>query len=187
MNGEKVKLSRIIPRVGYVILGGIIFLLLDVHERILWLLLIFHCYTDCRSGTVYCFPTYICIVVESIIYISALICGRTDISVLFQLVVCIGIILFFSRVIHAYSDGDEEIYIMLVLAAANMGKDVLFYGIYLLGVSGTIFIICRLWELVINFISAKRHGNRKSFAMEAPMLPAILAAYIMAAFQWRNL
>ena len=95
------------------------------------------------------------------------------------MIVCVCGIVFFSRAIHAYADGDEEIYVMLVLAAANGGRNVLSYGIYILGCSGAIFVLWRLCLLGIVYL-AERGDGRKKFAMEAPMLPAILGAYLLA-------
>ena len=184
MDRGKMKHGRTVISILYVLLAATGLLLHDAHKCLIWLLLVLHCYTDCRDGTVYCFPTYICIVAEIIIYIIRLACGAVDTTTLLALAVCIGGIIFFSRVIHAYAAGDEEIYVMLVLAAANGGRDVLFYGIYILGCSGIIFVLYGLWAFLRNALIRKalqvKRQDKKEFSMEAPMLPAILTAYIMA-------
>ncbi|MGN1188552.1 MAG: hypothetical protein ACI4R6_08655 [Lachnospiraceae bacterium] len=179
MNRRKINLRKAVIRSLYVFLGAAGFLFNGVHEYLIWILLVFHCYTDCRDGIVYCLPTHICIGVELCAYITSLFLGTESIDGIFFLIVCACGIVFFSRVIHAYAEGDEEIYVMLVLAAANEGRDILSYGIYILGCSGAIFVLCRLCLMAI--VSLSERGNeRKKFAMEAPMLPAILGAYFLA-------
>lgn len=163
----------------YMWLFAAVFLIHGVHEGLIGILLAAHCYTDCRDGTVYCMPTYICIAVEVIVYIIRLVCGAAGLAGLTELAVSICGIIFFSRIIHAYAEGDEEIYVMLVLAAANEGKDALFYGIHILGCSGSIFVLSRLCLMAGGALLRGRQGMN-GIAMEAPMLPAILGAYILA-------
>ncbi len=179
MSRGKINLRKAVIRLLYVFLGVVGFLFNGVHEYLIWILLVFHCYTDCRNGIVYCLPTHICIGVELCVYITSLVSGAESINGIFFLIVCVCGIVFFSRVIHAYADGDEEIYVMLVLAAANGGRNILSYGIYILGCSGAIFVLYRLCLLAI--VSLSRSGDvKKKYAMEAPMLPAILGAYFLA-------
>lgn len=178
MSRGKINLRKAAIRLLYVFLGVAGFLFNGVHEYLIWILLVFHCYTDCRDGTVYCLPTHICIGVELCVYITNLVSDAESIDGIFFLIVCVCGIVFFSRVIHAYAEGDEEIYVMLVLAATNGGRNILSYGIYILGCSGVIFILWRLCLLAIVSLS-ERGSGRKKFAMEAPMLPAILGAYFL--------
>lgn len=179
MSRGKIYLRKPVIRLLYVFLGAAGLLFNGVHEYLIWILLVFHCYTDCRDGIVYCLPTHICIGVEIYIYITRLVSGAESINGIFFLIVCVCGIVFFSRVLHAYADGDEEIYVMLVMAAANGGRNILSYGIYILGCSGVIFVLWRLCLLAIVSL-VERGDGRKKFAMEAPMLPAILGAYFLA-------
>lgn len=178
MNGRMAFLQQVLISIIYTLMACAALWFKSVHESVIWLLLLMHCYTDCREGNVYCLPTYACIIGEMVICIIRLIDGVVNAEELGTVVVCVCLIMLFSRVIHAYAEGDEEIYVLLILAALNEGRDIISYGVYILGCSGTIFVTWRLCMLVAALFTGELRKQKEAL-MDAPMLPAILAAYFL--------
>lgn len=157
-------------------LAGCCFLTGD--GRILWALLLFHCYTDCTTGTVFCAPTQLCLAAEAVLFLLQRPAAGTWLS----LGASIACVLAASKLLKAYADGDAEIFCLLILAAAGRGKEPFEYMLVLMFGSCILFILQAAFKNLTGFIRHKTLGVPFRFRKEAAMLPAITAGYFLANF-----
>ena len=147
----------------------------------IWILLVFHSYTDMRTRQVYCLPTRICIAVDIILCLIGGASGRDYMSV----VLCASAVILLSAVFHMYAQGDAEVFVMLIAAAVVRGQAVVGYTVNIVWLSGILFCLMLLVKNIIAALRCAACGNRFKFIRTGPMVPAIAAAFLVTCVQWR--
>lgn len=147
----------------------------------IWILLVFHCYTDIRVRQVYCLPTRICIAADVIACIAGGMKGKAYISA----VLCVAAVVLLSVVFHMYAQGDAEVFVMLIAAAVVRGQTVVGYTINIVWLSGIVFCLMLLVQNIVIGIRCAVNGSKFNFIRTGPMLPAIAAAFMISCLQWK--
>lgn len=147
----------------------------------IWILLVFHCYTDIRVRQVYCLPTRICIAADVTVCIAGGMAGKEYISA----VLCVAAVVLLSVVFHMYAQGDAEVFVMLIAAAVVRGQAVVGYTVNIVWMSGILFCLMLLVKNIIVAVRCAACGNRFKFIRTGPMVPAIAAAFLVTCVQWR--
>lgn len=147
----------------------------------IWILLVFHSYTDARSGQIYCMPTRLCIAVDSIIYILS----GAAVKDCIYLIGCMIIVMLLSAVFHMYAQGDAEVFIMLIMSAAVRGQMAVGYTINIIWLSGIVFCVIMLCANIALNIPRIGKNRKIKLIRTAPMVPSIAAAFIITCIQWK--
>lgn len=143
---------------------------------VFWLILVFSGYTDIVRREIYVFPIRIGIVVEMVGYVT--ITGN-KLNLYVELLLCITVMVLLSKLLRAYAEGDLEIFIMLVLAAAVRGENTAEYTLQLLWLSCAVFVLLFSLYVIIYNIHRLKSGKKVKLVTEAPMVPAIAAAFLI--------
>lgn len=147
----------------------------------IWILLVFHSYMDIRVRQVYCLPTRICIVVDVIVCIAGGMAGKEYISA----VLCVAAVVLLSVAFHMYAQGDAEVFVMLIAAAAVRGQTVVGYTVNIVWLSGMVFCLMLLVQNIVIMIRCAVNGSKFKFIRTGPMIPAIAAAFMISCMQWK--
>lgn len=103
---------------------------------ILWYMLVFHCYTDIKSMEVYVLPVRSAIIAETVILFVKHGFLYMDYRELF---LCLAAVIVL-RIMRAYAQGDMELFIMLIIAAACGEGSIISYSCKL--VYGSLVTFC---------------------------------------------
>ena len=134
-----------------------------------------------RVRQVYCLPTRICIVVDVIVCIAGGMAGKEYISA----VLCVAAVVLLSVAFHMYAQGDAEVFVMLIAAAAVRGQTVVGYTVNIVWLSGMVFCLMLLVQNIVIMIRCAVNGSKFKFIRTGPMIPAIAAAFMISCMQWK--
>lgn len=142
---------------------------------ILWYMLVFHCYTDIKSMELYVLPIRIVIIAETVIFFVKHGFSYMDCRELFLCLVVVVAL----RIMRAYAQGDMELFVMLIIAAACGKGSIIRYSCKL--VYGSIVIFCVAFGvyMVVYNLKEKLMGRQLKKIKKAPMVPSIALSFFI--------
>lgn len=142
---------------------------------ILWYMLMFHSYTDIRTNELYAMPIRLGIIVETVIFFA---CYGLSYPYYRGLLLCLALVVLI-RLLRLYAEGDMEIFIMLIMAAARKGQGIFMYSWKLVSTAIVIFSISFGIYIAVYNIIRKLKGKKFKLLRHAPMVPSIAMSFII--------
>lgn len=142
---------------------------------ILWYMLVFHCYTDIKSMEVYVVPVRIAIIAETALLFVKHGFLYMDYRELFLCLAAVVVL----RIMRAYAQGDMELFIMLIIAAACGEGSIISYSCKLVYGSLVTFCVAFGVYMVVYNLREKLMGRQLKKIKKAPMVPSIALSFFI--------
>ncbi len=142
---------------------------------ILWYMLVFHCYTDIKSMELYVLPVRIAIIAETVILFVKHGFLYMDYRELF---LCLAAVIVL-RIMRAYAQGDMELFIMLIIAAACGEGSIISYSCKLVYGSLVTFCVSFGVYMAVYNLKEKLMGRQLKKIKKAPMVPSIALSFFI--------
>ena len=140
---------------------------------ILWYMLVFHCYTDIKSMELYVLPVRIAIIAETVLLFMKHGFLYMDYRELF---LCLAAVIVL-RIMRAYAQGDMELFIMLIIAAACGEGSIISYSCKLVYGSLVTFCVSFGVYMAVYNLKEKLMGRQLKKIKKAPMVPSIALSF----------
>ena len=142
---------------------------------ILWYMLVFHCYTDIKSMEVYVLPVRSAIIAETVLLFMKHGFLYMDYRELF---LCLAAVIVL-RIMRAYAQGDMELFIMLIIAAACGEGSIISYSCKLVYGSLVTFCVSFGVYMAVYNLKEKLMGRQLKKIKKAPMVPSIALSFFI--------
>ena len=145
------------------------------NKIILWYMLVFHCYTDIKSMELYVLPVRIAIIAETVLLFVKHGFLYMDYRELF---LCLAAVIVL-RIMRAYAQGDMELFIMLIIAAACGEGSIISYSCKLVYGSLVTFCVSFGVYMAVYNLKEKLMGRQLKKIKKAPMVPSIALSFFI--------
>lgn len=152
--------------IGLVIPAG----LFNIHQMLIWCILMLHSYTDVSEHTVFSMVTYAAVAGE-VVY--GIVIRSYAVQPLYMLIFPTVLIISLTKLLRGLADGDMEQFILVMLYAYNMGRRPEAYSVGYMTVAMIMFV---LYTGAANAVRLVRHKETSRYGA---FVPAMALSYLI--------